>query len=142
MGLKLTGYLDVPNASSSEACMSVGLDFLFKMMKASKSEQLVMLEENRTEEYTFRTACLTARTQDYPSPTLADGQWVVGTSLPFISDEDGPNAAWVWANRGKVEFEYFLESTEPLRDWGYVMWDKKRLDERGDLQESERPDQM
>lgn len=50
-----------------------------------------------------------------------------GDQLRFTSDEEGPNAAWVWSHHNKVEFWYFEWILEGFREWAYVMSDSKRL---------------
>lgn len=51
----------------------------------------------------------------------------------FESKEKGLNAGWAWANNNKMELRYGQWITEELRDWGYVMWDKSRLEKMGIL---------
>ena len=40
----------------------------------------------------------------------------------------GPNAMWLWATDKRLDFNYFLWQREPLREWGCVFWDQKRLE--------------
>ena len=48
----------------------------------------------------------------------------------FESDSicKGPNVMWLWTTGNKVGFNYFDWQNEPLREWGYVFWDQKRLE--------------
>ena len=38
-----------------------------------------------------------------------------------------PNVMWLWTTGNKVYSNYFLWQNGPLREWGYVFWDQKRL---------------
>lgn len=52
-------------------------------------------------------------------------------------DLDGkPNVAWTWSSDYRDERWYFSPLTEDLRAWGYVFWDKERLDDWGVLDET------
>ena len=64
--------------------------------------------------------------------------WNRKDSLAFHKDgdKDGPNAAWPWSTGNKVELCYNQPGTAGLRKWGYVMWDKDRLDRWSILQEN------
>jgi len=62
---------------------------------------------------------------------------------PFTSDDKSQslNAAWVWAmSRNTHNVTWFdlsmWERTLYLRSWGYVMWDKERLDQLEIMQSS------
>ena len=48
----------------------------------------------------------------------------------FESDSigKGPNVMWLWTTSNKVDFNWFSWQNEPLREWGYVFWDQKRLE--------------
>ena len=51
----------------------------------------------------------------------------------FESDSicKGPNVMWLWTTGNKVDFDYYSSQHEPLREWGYVFWDRKRLEAWG-----------
>ena len=57
--------------------------------------------------------------------------WIRQDTFSFHKDgyEDGPNPAWPWSTGNKVEIRYNQPNTAGLRKWGYVMWDKERLDQ-------------
>lgn len=44
------------------------------------------------------------------------------------SVRSGPNMIWLWTTGNKLESSYFRWQDEPLREWGYVFWDQKRLE--------------
>ena len=64
--------------------------------------------------------------------------WKREDTFAFHKDgyQDGPNAAWPWSTRNKVEIRYYQPNRAALRKWGYVMWDKDRLDRWSILQEN------
>lgn len=98
-------------------------------MKASHEDQMRILRENSGIEYSSLSGALEEDGPDWEDP-LYDA-WTNGAFLGFDgdSDRDGPNAAWVWSTGNKVEIRYNQYSKEGLRKWGYVMWDKERLDQ-------------
>ncbi len=53
--------------------------------------------------------------------------------VPFMSDNDGPNAALPWSRFS--DLDVFYQGRDFLRSWGYVMWDMKRLREWGVLEQ-------
>ncbi|KAI9810378.1 MAG: hypothetical protein M1832_001352 [Thelocarpon impressellum] len=53
--------------------------------------------------------------------------------VTFVADDGkGPNQAWVWANEGRALPARSGQQTRGLRQWGYVMWDKRRLNRWSD----------
>jgi hypothetical protein len=57
--------------------------------------------------------------------------------VSFFEDTDtGPVDAWSWAHELEVQVENFVFSKHRryLREWGYVFWDRKRLDVMGCLE--------
>ncbi|KAL9109818.1 MAG: hypothetical protein Q9227_005521 [Pyrenula ochraceoflavens] len=58
-----------------------------------------------------------------------------GDPDPFIEDHpDRFNAAWAWANKNKFQPLHQQPGTRKLCKWGYVMWDKSRLERLGVLE--------
>jgi hypothetical protein len=55
---------------------------------------------------------------------------------PFFPDPDiGPRHIWQWAHWEESWTTYvFQENRQDLREWGYVMWDRSRLDDSGIFQ--------
>lgn len=51
-------------------------------------------------------------------------------ALPFVDDpDDGPADAWSWAHQDETCVNFVnSDSRKPLREWGYVMWDRARLE--------------
>ena len=48
---------------------------------------------------------------------------------PFVQDSDtGPTDAWRWTHQDETCANFLnSDSQKPLREWGYVMWDRARL---------------
>ncbi|KAG5794885.1 hypothetical protein H9Q69_006056 [Fusarium xylarioides] len=57
---------------------------------------------------------------------------------PFFDDPDpGPAEIWRWAYQDETKQQFvYQKSRGPLREWGYVMWDSRRLRDLGILQKS------
>lgn len=59
---------------------------------------------------------------------------------PFFKDDvDGPEDAWCWAHHHQLQADYIpgghsFKQYRSVRKWGYVMWDRLRLDECGVFQ--------
>jgi hypothetical protein len=63
----------------------------------------------------------------------SEGERIVNT--PFYADTDcGPEEVWRWSHHGTWDSRNHLE----LRKWGYVFWDKSRLEGWGVFQEQYR----
>jgi hypothetical protein len=54
-------------------------------------------------------------------------------SPPLFQDVDsGPEDAWRWAHAAESPGDWvYARRQSPLREWGYVMWDRERLDAWG-----------
>ena len=116
--------------------MSHGLDFLRRISQASASDQVSMLRKNLIDTHFFLTRTLEEEPYDYVYRTNAFIDWINKVALRFVDDSEGFNAAWAWSNGGVVELFPFQPSKENPRKWGYVMWDKERLDRWGVLESS------
>jgi hypothetical protein len=70
---------------------------------------------------------------------IHDGDWLEDYSddqlaritASFFPDSDtGPVEAWVWAHKEESGRQFInTPIRQPLREWGYVMWDRARLHE-------------
>ena len=49
---------------------------------------------------------------------------------PFISEHEGPNAAWAWLSKKRPDdwFTFLDPRARHLLCWSYILWDQKRLD--------------
>ena len=95
-----------------------------------------MLRENLGISYSFLSDALEEEAPEWDDPMY--DAWKSKDTLAFHKDayKDGPNAAWPWSTENKVEIRYNQPDTAGLRKWGYVMWDKDRLDRWSILQEN------
>lgn len=110
--------------------MSCGLGFMVDIVHAAAPEKQSMLQENQIQGYVFLTEYLQAEPYDHVNHTARYNEWRNALFLPFIGDHEGPNLAWVWLNKYKVQIFYFEEATTCLREWAYVMWDMERVNKR------------
>ena len=120
----------------AEHCMSHGLRFLPKIAQASTFDQIRMLKKNLIDIHMFLTRALGEQPYDYVYVTDAYDDWIDKSPLRFVDDGGGPNAAWTWSTGDIVELFSFQDQKTDLRKWGYVMWDKERLDRWGVLESS------
>jgi hypothetical protein len=88
-----------------------------------------MLLDNLDDNYMSLTNVLQGNPYEYND---VYDRWIAREEQHFVSDYHGPNAAWCWSNGDRLEIDYF-EGREDLKKWGYVMWDKERLDRWGVL---------
>lgn len=123
-----------------EACheyyLSLGLGFFHTIIRVSHEDQMCMLRENSRISFTSLSSTLEDNGLEYGCSV--DDAWTSGAPLEFHGDsyKDGPNAAWLWSTGGEAEVCYFQPNKEGLRKWGYVMWDKERLDRWSILQQN------
>ena len=119
-----------------EHYLSLGLGFLHTFIGASYEDRLTVLRENLGYSYSFLSRALEEEGPEWDNPMY--DAWERKDTLAFHNDgcEDGPNAAWPWSTGNKVEIRYNQPDTAGLRKWGYVMWDKDRLDRWSVLQEN------
>ena len=98
-------------------------------MLASHDDQMRILEENSWASYESLTLVLKEERLYGADPmyrAYVDGAYY---QICSDSDKDAPNAAWTWSTGNRVELHYYQPDKEDLRKWGYVMWDKERLDQ-------------
>jgi hypothetical protein len=115
-------------------CISYGVDLMHQLNRAlTVEDKRAVIEENLTSDYPD----LLEAFQEQPARAIYfsedNGAPEEGDELRFISEEEGPNAGWVWSRQNKVAFWYFEYHREGLREWAYVMWDLERLDQWGVL---------
>lgn len=48
-------------------------------------------------------------------------------------DPDYPNEGWLWTSHYRPPWSYAEDCKKGLRDWGYVFWDRPRLEAWGVL---------
>jgi len=118
--------------------LSLGLQFFNKITEASPEQSFLVLRNNVHVKNRFLSATLA---KDPPGVSCTNDCSAIPideAELQEINkDLDGrPNAAWTWSNNYRDERWYFSPVTGYLRAWGYVFWDKERLDDWGVLDET------
>ncbi|KAM0794652.1 hypothetical protein BDR22DRAFT_676593 [Usnea florida] len=131
-----TPFEDLLLKQYKEHYMSHGLVFLLHISRASSDDQVYMLRKNRLDTHFFLTRTLEEQPYDFVYQTDVFTDWINKSPLRFAGDSEGPNAAWTWSNGDVQELFPFESQKEVLRKWGYVMWDKERLDRWGVLESS------
>ena len=112
-----------------------GLRFFHTCIIASNEDQMSLLRCNANSSYScLSTALEQAPEWDDPMYDACKRE----DTIAFHEDgyEDGPNAAWPWSTGNKIQISYHRSDRAGLRKWGYVMWDKGRLDQWSILQEN------
>lgn len=123
-------------AEYHEHYLTFGLGFFNTLINASHEVQMRMLRENSGLSWSWLSRTLELDTLDCDNPMY--DAWVSEATLAFQGDSDkhGPNAAWTCSTGHEFEMPYYDPRKECLGQWGYVMWDKERLDGWAILQEN------
>lgn len=118
----------------SDNHLSLGLGLFHTFIMASQEDQSRIIREHAGISIKSLSTALAEEGLDFKNPIY--DAWHNGTFQAFRSDseKDGPNAAWLWSTRNNAELDYYQPDKRGLRKWGYVMWDRERLDQRGILQ--------
>ncbi len=119
-----------------EKYLSLGLRFFHTIIKGSHEDQLDMMYNYSGISNPSLSEALEEEAPEWDNPMY--DAWLNQDFQGFSGDDDrdSPNAAWVWSTKNKVEIRYYQSDKEALRKWGYVMWDKVRLDQWNFLQEN------
>lgn len=121
-----------------ERCISRGIPHLQTILQAPSPKQVKMLWDNMLEMGYFLTGLVEETPYDFMSHTQRYHDWMNQAELRFTKDTFGnPNAAWPWSTGNKVEILY--NERPELIEWGYVFWDKERLDRWGILEQDNTP---
>ncbi|OJJ43670.1 hypothetical protein ASPZODRAFT_19387 [Penicilliopsis zonata CBS 506.65] len=112
-----------------EHCMSLGLEFLLRWLKAAKeNDQTVGMAKQfgmirrRLRNVDYFDPFFIALTQEY---THRYRREIDGSVFGSDDDWDAPNLAWTWlVNR---ETSRLCAQFPSLLPWGYVFWDAERL---------------
>jgi len=76
------------------------------------------------------TKALNVEPYDYSFRTETNRAYLEGQAMYIGSDcLKEPNSAWVWSSGNKVQVLYNEANKQSLRKWGYVMWDRSRLND-------------
>ena len=118
-----------------EHYLSLGLHLFQTCIKASHEDQLRILGKNSGVLNPSLSKVLEEDGPEWDNPMYDAWRNKAFQGFYGDSDRDGPNAAWTWSPGNKVEIRYYQPDKVGLRKWGYVMWDKERLDHLTILQE-------
>lgn len=136
-------YIDRIDSPYIQQVLSVGLEKLHSIILAvtyKERYQLLYCRGSPRVTYDFLSRGLQTaneRSDRVFLDALSTEDEALHIKRPFFSDPDpGPRDAWLWAHQEESWANWvYQESRESLRRWGYVMWDKYRLDSVHVLQE-------
>ncbi|EEP79128.1 predicted protein [Uncinocarpus reesii 1704] len=117
--------------------MARGLDYLYMIFH---DPRILVSERYRSSLYFsqgwFLEDSLGTCTREQFYRTIADEIEDIRNSFPSSADADtGPLDAWAWARESETYWRLAVADERlPLRKWGYVMWDRARLEAWGVLQ--------
>ncbi|KAL8824502.1 MAG: hypothetical protein Q9191_005018 [Dirinaria sp. TL-2023a] len=117
-----------------ERLMSHGLDFLREVFTADIEHSTALILSNRLDIGAYLSKALQIRLRMDKESIKALSIRMKSTPLKFLGDDLLESSiGWLWGHDWKPK----LVSAEPqlkgLRDWGYVFWDKRRIDASGVL---------
>ncbi|OAQ61137.1 zinc finger domain-containing protein [Pochonia chlamydosporia 170] len=136
-------YGDLIDSPYIQHVLSLGLEELHRITLASTYEERYRLLNTpsgppATNGF-LQDALETANNanEDLFLDRLTPEQEALHIKKPFFADPDsGPRDVWLWAHKVESWANWvYQENRRQLRQWGYVMWDKSRLETAGVLQE-------
>ncbi len=139
LSLMQTGPANVSPVFDHKSChqhyLNLGLGFFHTVMKASPEDKLRMLQDNLRASFSSLSSALEEEGPQWDSPMY--DAYESGASIVFVGDDrtNYPNAGWIWSTKNKVEIYYDQYENKGMRKWGYVMWDRERLDQWNIFQE-------
>ncbi|KAF4629847.1 hypothetical protein G7Y89_g8294 [Cudoniella acicularis] len=130
----------------TETLLSKGLTFLSNVIRAPGPAEKVLLMENTlgpgylrcSSGRDFLTKAL-QRNHDSCLPRSRDEAQKRTEIAVDDHDYKSPNAAWPWSisfDDSSRNYPTAFYGKESFRSWGYVMWDKKRVDELGVMEKA------
>ncbi len=123
-----------------EHLATFGFQFLRALLEADNTRRTTLINENYKAHYSNMGDALKhpPRQDTAMFRRERDGERNF-VKLDFEGDEyEKRNLAWLWSNQYRPQYGYSQTCNLDLRAWGYVFWDKGRLDRLGILKE-ERP---
>lgn len=118
--------------------MSQGLGSLSHTMSLSSSRDKVYFIEDQVggqlgfgDDSAFLTNALKGRETAQVPKDRGEAQQLANVRFAGDHQEHSPNAAWLWSIRlieNVPNFRSSFGGKEYFRSWGYVMWDRARLD--------------
>jgi hypothetical protein len=124
--------------------MAQGLQHIYQLFNAAESTTRSNLFNQDLDFHKNHNCFLTDTLRDFPYCLINiqayyESHYHEDPETFEGDDEEAPNAAWTWSNNDVVEHRYSSYEREPLRSWGYVMWDYSRLQAWGILQTDSSP---
>lgn len=120
-----------PQNYYKEHLLSLGLNYLRRLVTASTYEERYKLLELEPEENGLHSALCVAldANDDFPLADLTEKERAQYIMSPYSEDSDiGPAEAWRWAYQAETTSgQYFMSWQRQLRRFGYVMYDYDRL---------------
>jgi hypothetical protein len=114
--------------AGAERCTSLGLQFWNKFLTTESSAARANLLREKIATGSRLVTQILWQQPHITIPMSEESRKHAKAELNFISEEEGPNAAWLWS-RG---YTYYLCTRWPGKDWllfwAYVMWDFERLE--------------
>ncbi|KAL8704696.1 MAG: hypothetical protein Q9201_002158 [Fulgogasparrea decipioides] len=116
-----------------EYLVSQGLPFLQKVFESDGVRRAELVIPNSWVREDYISDVLTHPVPPSSVPQDFDAGSYDGEG-EFVGDDlDALSQGLLWANRDKVPSDYGRRSFQGLRQWGYLFWDKKRLQASGVL---------
>ncbi|KAH6680230.1 hypothetical protein B0J14DRAFT_471508 [Halenospora varia] len=126
-------------ASMIETAMGYGLEFLAYTLRVQDSqEKILRIEARLGPSFSFisHAGLFLTKSLDYSQSlrqprTRGEAQQLAKVEFTNDQDQKSPNAAWPWPLQfgdNCFNFGAPYSNKSSFRSWGYVMWDKKRLD--------------
>lgn len=117
-----------------EGYLSQGLGFLHRLVTAETyDDRYAALNPLKPSDHHFLHEGLREQGVDDVNGAFQRGEREEAPSydIPALSanDDSGPIEAWCWANG--AEIVYYENDQADLREWGYCLWDKARLEAWG-----------
>lgn len=119
--------------------MGYGLEFLAHTLRVQDSqEKILRIEARLGPSFSFisHASLFLTKSLDYSQSlrqprTREEAQQLAKVEFTNDQDQKSPNAAWPWSLQfgdNCFNFGAPYSNKGSFRSWGYVMWDKKRLD--------------
>ena len=122
------------HGSYMENLLSCGLSTLFRIFQEAGKKRKALVISNSNSRCDFLTAALTKPGKRLLASPEEVAKYKLGLMPIFHGDTIcGCNGGWMWGHQYHVGLRWANSHMYGLRDWGYVFWDMKRLEESGIL---------
>lgn len=118
-----------------EYILARGLPFLRQVFQSTGQERMQLVTSNNVYNTEFLTKALRQPSKDTEYDRDVRKAWgsVAGKVPPEAvrDDLDTFNLGWVWSHEDRLPPRHAAPWQKGLRDWGYVFWDRRRLEASG-----------